>query len=237
MKKQFLFLLFVFLPLAGCTIQQASQSGATQNPVATSLSTVNAEFTTRVYGNGSDALTHWHLWRSPTRVEWLDITTNTSEIWTKTSQNLWFYSKAFHADQQVIEYSPVDLNLLQVAPAWQSFAAAINPALLQKLPKTHDISPLDGMNRVQYRGTIDQVVYEVDWLPELALATRVKTVEKGVTRVTELKQPLLTPDDSKAPQNISRYRFIEYSDLGDMERDPFVIKVQHSLLGAHEHSH
>jgi hypothetical protein len=63
------------------------------------------------------------------------------------------------------------------------------------------------------------------------------TVEKGVTRVTELKQPLLTLDDSKAPQNISRYRFIEYSDLGDMERDPFVIKVQHSLLGAHEHSH
>lgn len=55
--------------------------------------------------------------------------------------------------------------------------------------------------------------------------------------MTELKQPLLTLDDSKAPQNISRYRFIEYSDLGDMERDPFVIKVQHSLLGAHEHSH
>lgn len=237
MKKQFLFLLFAFLSLAGCTTQQTSQSGATQNPVATSLSTVNAEFTTRIYGNGSETLIHSHLWRSPTRVEWLDISTNTSEIWTKTSQNLWFYSKAFHADQQLIEYSPVDLNLLQVAPAWQSFAAAINPALLQKLPKTRELSSLGGMNRIQYRGTIDQVTYEIDWLPELALATRVKTVEKGVTRVTELKQPLLTSDDSKAPQNISRYRFIEYSDLGDMERDPFVIKVQHSLLGAHEHSH
>ncbi|MGV8836880.1 hypothetical protein, partial [Cellvibrio sp.] len=214
MKKQLLFLLFVLMPLAGCTTHQTSPPSVTQNSIATSLSTVNAEFTTRVYGTGSDALTHGHLWRSPTRVEWLDITTNTSEIWTKTSQNLWFYSKAFHADQQVIEYSPVDLNLLQVAPAWQSFAAAINPALLQKLPKTREISPLGDMNRIQYRGTIDQVTYEVDWLPELALATRVKTVEKGVTRVTELKQPLLTSDDSKAPQNISRYRFIEYSDLG-----------------------
>lgn len=93
------------------------------------------------------------------------------------------------------------------------------------------------MKRMQYRGTIDHVVDEVDWLPELALATRVKMVEKDVTRVTELKQPLLTSDNTKAPQNVSRYRLIEYSDLGDMERDPFVMKVQHSLLGTHDHSH
>ena len=247
MKIKFLFALFVASTLVGCALQQpvqqishqtSSQTSQllTTNTVAANLSTLTAEFTTRIYSNRNDTKTQWYLWRSPERVEWLNISANTSEVWTKTSQDLWFYSKAFHADQQVIEYSPGDLNLLQVAPAWQSFAAAVDPGLLQKLSKTKKINPLDGFQRIQYRGTLDNAAYEVDWLPELSLATRVKIVEAGVTRVTELKRPLLISANTKAPQNISRYRVIEYSDLGDMERDPFVMKIQHSLFEAQEHS-
>lgn len=243
MKNKFFLLLIVLLPLAGCTTHQTPPSSATQKPVETNLSVVTAEFTTHVYrkdqkdGKKQDALTHWQLWRSPTRVEWLDVAANISEIWTQTSQDLWFYSKAYHTDKQVIEYSPVDLNLLQVARAWRSFAAAINPDILQNLSNTKQLKALDGFQRVQYRGTIDHVVYEVDWLPELSLASRVKTLEAGVTQITKVKQPLAIANDLVTPQDISRYRFIEYSDLGDMERDPFVIKVQHSLLGAHDHDH
>jgi len=243
MQRKFLTALLVLSALIGCTIEQTGQHTIQQagqprgaNPPA-NLSTLTAEFTTRIYGKGNDNTTQWHLWRSPERVEWLNISANTSEIWTKTSQDLWFYSKAFHTDQQIIEYSPVDLNLLQVAPAWQSFAAAVDPALLQKLSKTKKINPLDGFQRIQYRGTLDHATYEVEWLPELSLATQVKIVEAGVTRVTELKQLLLTSSSIKIPQNISRYRVIEYSDLGDMERDPFVMKIQHSLFGAQEHFH
>lgn len=244
MKIKFIFGLLVASTLAGCSAQQTIQHttaptslSLTNNPFAANLSTLSAEFTTRIYGKGNDTTTQWNLWRSMERVEWLNISANTSEIWTKTSQDLWFYSKAFHTDKQVIEYSPVDLNLLQVAPAWQSFAAAIDPTLLQKLSKTKKINPLNGFQRIQYRGTLDNAAYEVDWLPELSLATRVKIVEAGVTRVTELKQPLVISANTKTPQNISRYRVIEYSDLGDMERDPFVMKIQHSLFGAQEHFH
>ncbi len=244
MKIKFLFGLLVVSTLAGCSSQQTIQhttaptsQSLTNNQFAANLSTLSAEFTTRIYGDGNDTKTQWHLWRSPERVEWLNIFANTSEIWTKTSQDLWFYSKAFHTDKQVIEYSPVDLNLLQVAPAWQSFAAAIDPALLQKLSKTKKINPLDGFQRIQYRGTLDNAAYEVDWLPELSLATRVKIVEAGVTRLTEVRRPLVISDNTKTPQNISRYRVIEYSDLGDMERDPFVMKIQHSLFSTHEHAH
>lgn len=252
MKIKFLFALFTASTLVGCALQQLTKQINHQtnpqtspqisqplstNTIAPNLSSLTAEFTTRIYSKGNETHTQWQLWRSSERVERLNIFTNTSEIWTKTSQDLWFYSKAFHTDQQIIEYSPVDLNMLQVAPAWKSFAAAIDPTLLQKLSNTKKINPLDGFQRIQHKGTIDNASYEVDWLPELSLATRVKITEAGVTRVTELTQPLLISGNKKTSPNTSRYRMIEYSDLGDMERDPFVMKIQHSLLGAQEHAH
>jgi hypothetical protein len=39
------------------------------------------------------------------------------------------------------------------------------------------------------------------------------------------------------PTDITQYRIIEYSDLGDMERDPFVMKVLNQIPGGHSHSH
>lgn len=244
MKSKYLIIVCVFAALVGCSIQHTTPHTTPHtiqllntNPIAVNLSSLSAEFTTRIYGKGDNTTTQWQLWRSAERVEWLNVSANTSELWTKTSQNLWFYSKVFHADQHIIEYSPVDLHLLQVAPAWQSFAAALDPTLLQKLPNARKIKPLDGFQRIQYRGSLDGTAYEIDWLPELSLATRVKTVEEGLTRVTELKRPLVIADNSQSPQNTSRYRVIEYADLGDMERDPFVMKVQHSLLGTQAHFH
>lgn len=191
-----------------------------------------AEFVTTISGDNA-SVNSARLVRTTEAVEWLYLTSNTSELWTKTSNDLWFYSKVFHADRQVIEYSPVDLNLLGIHQQWQQFA--INPDILKFATSTKPAADFRGWQSVIYTGEQEGTTYEVLWLPQLSIAARVIAKHGKQKTVTEIRELFVNQQTPFTFSDITHYRTIEYTDLGDMERDPFVMKIQHELLDHHGH--
>lgn len=193
-----------------------------------------AEFVTTISGDDS-TVNSARIVRTASAMEWTYLTTNTSELWTKTSNDLWFYSKVFHADRQVIEYSPVDINLLGIHQQWQQLA--INPDILHAAISTKPAADFRGWQSVIYTGKVEGITYEVLWLPQLSIAARVIAKQGKQKTVTEIRMLYINQQAPFTFSDITHYRTIEYTDLGDMERDPFVMKIQHELLDHHGHLH
>lgn len=231
---KFYCVLFLCLLSVGCALQSDELSEPLPLNVSTkNLSPLVAEFVTTTSGN--TVVNRAKLVRSIGVIEWFYLASNTGERWTKTTNDLWFYSKIFHADRQVIEYSPVDLNMLGIHQQWQAFA--INPDILHALTPIRHAPDFHGWQSVLYAGEVNGVAYEVLWLPQVSLAARVTAIQGKQKTMTEMVRLYLNKNAPFSLSNTSRYRTIEYTDLGDMERDPFVLKIQHELLDHHGHSH
>lgn len=227
--------LFIFLSACSTTKNTAIQF----QPVNTQqLSPIAAEFSTTITTSGQQPhIIGWRLLRNNQRVELVHLSSQVSEVWSKTSQDFWFYQKVFSEDQQVIEYSPSDLSALGIEPQWLPIALAIDPKILQELGTGKPGKPLFGYETQRFNGKFNGADYDVIWIPALTLAARVKYSKDGMLSVTEVKKPYELAQAPWSPVDIRRYRLIDFSDLGDMERDPFVLKVQNQLPGGHAHTH
>lgn len=232
--KSFLVALVIACVNLGCTFHCDELSEPLPASNTHKLPPLAAEFVTTVSG-GDPAKTIARLVRSADAVEWRYLANNTGELWTKTSKDLWFYHKIFHADRQVIEYSPVDINLLGMHQQWQYFA--INPNLLQALTYSKTAENFHGFLAIIYSGEKSGIHYEVLWLPQLSLAARISATQANQKTITEIRTLHVNQHAPFTFSDITGYRTIEYTDLGDMERDPFVMKIQHELLDHHGHLH
>lgn len=218
----------------GCTFNCDELSEPVPIINTQNLPPLAAEFVTTISGDDS-TVNSARIVRTASAVEWIYLTTNTSELWTKTSNDLWFYSKIFHADRQVIEYSPVDINLLGIHQQWQQLA--INPNILHAATSTKPAADFRGWQSVIYTGEVEGITYEVLWLPQLSIAARVIAKQGKQKTVTEIRALYANQQAPFTFSDITHYRTIEYTDLGDMERDSFVMKIQHELLDHHGHLH
>lgn len=218
----------------GCTFHGDELSEPVPIINTQNLPPLAAEFVTTISGDDSTANSA-RIVRTANAVEWIYLTTNTSELWTKTSNDLWFYSKVFHADRQVIEYSPVDINLLGIQQQWQQLA--INPDILHAAISTKPAADFRGWQSVIYTSEVEGITYEVLWLPQLSIAARVIAKQGKQKTVTEICALYANQQAPLTFSDITHYRTIEYTDLGDMERDSFVMKIQHELLDHHGHLH
>lgn len=178
----------------------------------------------------------WVFSRSAERVEVFLPQQATGEAWLKDGPAM-FYEKIFHADRKVIEYQPEDLSALNVEANWETNRLMLAPGVLAQLPidggfweQGHPVSVL--------KGSVNGVDYEVHWLVDLNIPQSLVSLNSsGRREVTQLEG--VVPENQQAgiiPAS-QGYDVIEYADLGDRERDPFVMKVQHFLPGGHQHSH
>lgn len=81
---------------------------------------------------------------------------------------------------------------------------------------------------VRYVGRLGNEQVEVIWLPLQALPARLVRIHGDDKYTLELKEIRQTPDTSwplADQEQIDAYEWIDGSDLGDMEYDPFVRKV------------
>ncbi len=239
MLKPLCFLFVLPISFIGCATNPDSEATAQYQPInPQQLRPIAAEFVTTTTAKGHSPITsEWRIQRDNQRVELMRFDSGIGEVWSKTSQDLWFYQKVFSRDQQVIEYSPADLAALDVQPQWLSIALAIDPNVLESLRVGKPGKAIHGYQTQQFKGQFQGADYEVTWIPELALAARVKYSNGDMASVTEIKVPYPLAESHSAQINTNRYRLIDYSDLGDMERDPFVMKVQSQLPGGHMHTH
>jgi hypothetical protein len=183
-----------------------------------------------------DIENEWLFWRSTQRIEVNVPRQQTGEIWLKDG-NTYFYQKLFHADRKIVEYQREDLSALNVAVNWHTNALMIDPAVLQQLAITGE-NWINGHPALELEGTVDGIEYEVVWLVDVNLPYRLEKHDaNGNHEHTQLQALYPAGDTTLATADSGDYEIIDYADLGDRERDPFVQKIQHYLLGGEVHSH
>lgn len=233
-----IFVFFILaINLAACAIQKSNLIA--YEPVKTTeITPLTATFKTSVHNTtGSEQSFIWKLIRSANKIEVLREDTAQSEIWSRTSNDLWYYEKAFHEDRTVVQYSPVDLKTLGIQPQWLNAATAINPKILQALSPGHAGKNFFGFLSTKYTGPVGHTDYTVIWLKDVALPAQIIQVNEEHKIKTQLLNIEPLSQFNTPFTNLISYRLIDYSDLGDMERDPFVKKIQHSLPASHAHVH
>lgn len=183
------------------------------------------------HADADDFKNEWIFQRSAQRIEVLIPAQQTGEAWLRDGNTV-FYQKLFHADRKIVEYQMEDLNALKVAVNWRTNELMLDPAILQQLHVTGE-DWIDGHPALALSGTVNAIDYDVVWLIDLNLPHAItKHDAEGNREQTQLRALEQTP----MPDN-RNYEVIDYADLGDRERDPFVLKIQDHLIGGHAHRH
>lgn len=245
--------MLIRIPFALLALALSFVSGCAQQPpvppltISAALPEISARYVTErhhIHDDKEDRATHadetevtneWLFWRTAQRVEVSIPRQHTGEVWLKDGKTL-FYQKVFHADHKIVEYQSADLDALNVAVNWHTNQLMIDPLVLQQL-KVVDERWIDVHPALELAGTIAGIEYQVIWLVDLNAPYRLeKRDQAGNSELTTLQEIHAEATALTAPDSRS-YEIIDYADLGDRERDPFVLKVQGHLVGGQWHSH
>jgi len=177
----------------------------------------------------------WRFTREKDRLQIDNLSANTSEIWIRDG-NAVFMLKAFHQDKRSVEYRSDDFAVLNIEPKWDKQALLLDPALFQQLKEIN--SGWVGKVPVRYyKGTVGNQQIEVEWRVDLDLPARIKRTSPDLDEETLLQNASDLSQAAWKPRDTGHYVVTDYADIGDMERDPFIMKVQSQLLGGDVHHH
>jgi hypothetical protein len=90
---------------------------------------------------------------------------------------------------------------------------------------------------VRYAGNHDGTHWDVTIRTDLMLPMRVVRKTDGMEERLMLQSAVPLTQSAWRPEPVAGYNVLDFADLGDNERDPFVLRVQNQLGLAHGHSH
>ncbi|MDP3330596.1 MAG: hypothetical protein Q8Q40_11255 [Methylococcaceae bacterium] len=195
------------------------------------LPALAAEFETIVESDGGQQRYQWRFWRTAKRVETHNLQDNTGEIWTKSADGKIAYERVFHDQQQVIEYTPGDLNAIGSVPDWSAIATLLNQPMIAGLVED-DHEQVLGRPASHYQSN----TLEVTWLDREQLPALIKRNDHGHTITTRVIGIYPLAESPWSYQRSTNYRYTDFADIGDKESDPFIQSIQHKIKGAHNHS-
>lgn len=164
----------------------------------------------------------WYFWRSANQIEILDDDRGRGELWRKDKSGSVLLTKLFHPEQRAIKFYPGDLRALALKPNWERLVHIIDPQHLSADLKITGEQDVLEKKATVYRGPMAGALIEVWWLPQedIPALIRKEYPDRTVTlRLMELYPLAQAPWPSA---DLSRYRFMDFADLGDHESDPFV---------------
>lgn len=179
----------------------------------------------------------WYFWRQTQRTETRDELSNQGEIWERNDAGQLFYTRVFYNEKVALEFVPGDLAATGAEPSWQQLTSLVNPDTFGKELALLGKADKNGMPVEYYKGEVNNIVTEVEWLPDLQLPARiVKMLPDGILSLTladcgnnsKFKVKPITKSE------FDSLRRIDYTDLGDMEDDPMVRHIER-LTGGHHH--
>lgn len=186
---------------------------------------------------GEAQVNEWRFWRTTDRIERESPARANGELWLRTAGAL-FHTRLYHADSKGIEYRADDLAVTGATPSWTSLALLVDPAALDPL-KDRSEGWSDGYPWRRYRGEIEGVKWDIrirtDWMLPVS-------IRHDAGRGSETVELLQVHPRDKAPWEPTAsegYEIIDFADLGDRERDPFILRIQaeEGAEGAHGHGH
>lgn len=238
MKNKPLFWCLPLILMSGCSQKQLSQLDMSSISGLTAQTPISCEFEKQDPDDVSTASQGyiWSLIRESDRVESKDELTQQGQIWERDSKGLITMTHLFHREKVALEYSSGELAATGKAADWEKIRSIINPAQLKNDFKVEKEEKNSGVRKVSYSSPVGSI----EWLPDLMLPSSIRLSEKGeVGNKLMLKScvPLSLAKVGPTPLSTLReYRHIDFSDIGDMETDPQVKRIE-SLLGGHSHGH
>ena len=173
-------------------------------------------------------LSTWWMWRNPTQVELKKVDAQTSELWTweNGSAN---YQFLMHDEKKVIEYSTVDLKMLNIAVdsnKWEKISNLVLQKDLASMKKTSLKKQYHGLGLSQYNGHIDGINAEIVWIEFLQIPLQiVYFYPKHKTTINLLVvNTNSTTAVATSVQTLNSYERIDYADIGDMEHSALAKK-------------
>lgn len=234
MNMNFLFLACVLaFAFSGCAQQPLKSLDRTSLTGLTTQSELSCRFD-KSHGESDSEVSRWDFMRLADRTESRDEKTGQGQLWERDPKGNITMTHLFHREKVALEYSAGELAATGQLENWAKHWSIINPQQLKDgflLEKRERLGEVDAL---YYRGANGQVI----WLPDLQLPAMIRTdQDNGRTDVLSLRTcaPLARAEVRPTTEaEISRYRRIDFSDLGDMETDPLIRKIE-SLLGEHDH--
>ena len=177
----------------------------------------------------------WRLWREADRQVREYPENHTAEHWSRDGKTV-FHTKYFHAEQRGIEFQQDDLEMVGALPGWQQIALLVSPDVLSALP-VRASGTRQGYPWIRLAGTHNSVKWDVTLRTDLMLPMTVRREsDTEVEQLTLVSAAPLAQADWR-PEAVETYGVLDFADLGDNERDPFVLRVQNHLGIAHEPVH
>jgi hypothetical protein len=218
--------------LVGC----ASTSPPAIEPLADAvLPPVAAQFRTTVTRGRETSSSEWRYWRTANSVQREDLAEHTGDLWQHDGATL-FHTLLFHEDRRGIEFEQVDLQMTGVDTSWAKQAHIVSPDLLHQL-RVVKSGWSDKVSYRDYAGVIGDVRWKVRMRTDLAVPIRVEQRTAHESLRVDLVEAHTVAAAPWQPTSSVGYGMVDFADLGDHERDPFVIRVQAQLGVGHGHAH
>ena len=151
-------------------------------------------------------------------------------VWLRGGDGL-AHREVFPAEMRVVEYAPGDLRALGHTPDWAQLRGLVEPELRARLRDAGSARVVGGEAR-RYRGDENGAKVELDWLAEAGLPAYFRS-GRGDSRVELRLRRLERKPAAQAFTATEGYRELDYTDIGDMELDPFARR--YILMGAGGH--
>ena len=165
--------------------------------------------------------TTWWMWRSASQVELKKANSNNSELWTWDNGNA-NYQFLMHDEKKLIEYSKIDLKMLDIAvdnAKWQAVTSLVSQKDLDNLKKTSLKEQYKGLALANYNGEINGIKTDIVWIAALQIPLQMTYVYPQHQVTINLLNQDVQALNAKATseQALLGYQRIDYADIGDME--------------------
>ena len=186
----------------------------------------------------------WWMLRTPLQVELKNANSHNSELWTWENDQA-NYQFLMHDEKKVIEYSPVDLKMLNM-PAdsnrWQEVTSLVLQKDLASMKKTSLKKQYKGLALTQYNGKIEGIKTQIVWIASMQIPLQMTYFypkHKVTINLLDLNTQSTTAS-ATSEQTLNNYQRIDYADIGDMEHSAHAkmwLSKAHDAPGLHSHQH
>lgn len=180
----------------------------------------------------------WHLTRHGQQVEF--ARGGYVELWERDERGEISWQRIFHDQRKLISYTPGELRTEHRVQSWDVLNTIIDASALKNLKR---VEQARFQNRVatRYRGIIGEEKVEVLWLEAERLPAEITRRGKHGAYRLSLRELRAAPASGWPQADLARaadYEYIDGSDLGDREYEPFVqqvVAMDEAHGGGHAH--
>lgn len=178
----------------------------------------------------------WFFWRTDNEIEVSNEKRNFGEKWIKTATQNVFYQALYHDKKFLLDFQPADLKILGKLTNWEMRSTLFPQSVLKQLEQKNT-SKFMQYAVIHYSGIVAGIEYQVDWLPELKLPSRVEKTASNKRVITELKEIYSLNDTPYKQLTTEKYEDMDYADIGDNESHPVVSQLQKNSGVGYFHQH